>query len=122
MILFLVKSSCQTGASQILFASLPIAMLSILLCFYLLHIASSLVILNPATETIAHTAAAFGWYYGNATIMGRVEESEPFDACSQLVRNMENKIVLATRGWSTACSFEEKVKNVVPPRGGSFLD
>ena len=95
---------------------------SILLCLYLLQIASSLVILNSETETIAHTAAAFGWYYGNATITGRVEESEPFDACSQLVRNMENKIVLATRGGSTACSFEEKVNNVAHSRGGSFLD
>lgn len=87
-------------------------MLFSLFLLFVVQLSCSLVILTPTIETRSHTAASFGWYYGNNSIMGNLAESQPFDACSPLTLSMENKIVLAKRGGFPPCSFEEKVKNV----------
>ena len=97
-------------------------MLFYLFILIYLQIACSLVILSPVIETLPHTAANFGWYYGNSSIMGNLVESLPLDACSPLTLSAENKIVIAKRGGSPPCSFEEKVKNVVILGIASCLD
>lgn len=71
-----------------------------------------LVVVSPSEEILPHTISTFGIHYGNISIIGNVIKSVPFDACQPLQVNATNKIVLAVRGGSPACSFITKVKNV----------
>lgn len=60
----------------------------------------------------SHTQARFGRQYENTSIVGYLEESEPFDACTPLKSNHTGAIVLAIRGGPRRCSFDTKVANV----------
>ena len=80
--------------------------------FLLLSCCTSLVILSPEQLVLSHTRARFGWYYGNASIFGNVEESEPLNACTPLESNHTGSVVLAIRGGVKGCTFETKVTNV----------
>ena len=68
--------------------------------------------LSPEQLVLSHTRARFGWYYGNASIFGNVEESEPLNACTPLESNHTGSVVLAIRGGVKGCTFETKVTNV----------
>lgn len=82
-----------------------------LICFFI-KCSSALIVISSVEEVFSHTQARFGRQYENNSIVGYLEESEPFDACTPLTQNHTGSIVLAIRGGPRRCSFDTKVANV----------
>lgn len=96
--------------------------LRLFLFLIILNINSALIVISSVEEVFSHTQARFGRQYENNSIVGYLEESEPFDACTPLKKNHTGSIVLAIRGGPRRCSFDTKVANVGVAFGGSAVD
>lgn len=83
-----------------------------ILLLFIVHRSFALIVISSSEEVFSHTQARFGRQYENTSIVGYLEESEPFDACTPLKNNHTGSIVLAIRGGPRRCSFDTKVANV----------
>ena len=83
-----------------------------ILLLFIVNRSFALIVISSVEEVFSHTQARFGRQYENTSIVGYLEESEPFDACTPLKNNHTGSIVLAIRGGPRRCSFDTKVANV----------
>lgn len=86
--------------------------ISFFLCLLIVRRGFALIAISSIEEVFSHTQARFGRQYENTSIVGFLEESDPFDACTPLKNNHTGSIVLAIRGGPRRCSFDTKVANV----------